>query len=110
MKRLSENLKHNQHELFVNVPKDRRKTKCTFQTNRQMLHSNHNLLAKSNTKCKHKTIDNLHTSGCSSRKAVVPPLAQSTGKFIDVPDKATACADWPLPITTTPANGRFSVC
>lgn len=50
------------------------------------------------------------TSRCKPSKLAVPPFAHSTGKFIALPANATARADWPLPMTTTPANGRFSVC
>lgn len=52
----------------------------------------------------------LLTSGWRSVSRVRPPLAHNTGSCIDVPDMATACADCPFPITTTPANGRFSIC
>lgn len=52
----------------------------------------------------------IHTSGCNSLKSVVPPFAHKTGNCIADPAYATACADCPFPITTTPANGRFSLC
>lgn len=52
----------------------------------------------------------IHTSRCIPSRLAVPPFAHSTGKCMALPESATALADCPLPITTTPANGRFSAC
>lgn len=51
-----------------------------------------------------------HTSRCIPSRLAVPPFAQSTGRPIELPAIATARAEFPSPITTTPANGWPSLC